>query len=105
MSVHVRRGDYVTDATTRAFHGLCPIDYYRRAAAYVSDRVRDPLFVLFSDDPEWTRTHLDLGGAHAIAIDHNGPDDGAEDLRLDEPLPPPRHRQQHVQLVGSVALH
>jgi hypothetical protein len=81
VSLHVRRGDYAANATTRAFHGLCPIDYYRRAAAYVSERVRDPLFVLFSDDPEWTRTHLDLGG-DAIAIDHNGPQGGPEDLRL-----------------------
>jgi glycosyl transferase family 11 len=81
VSLHVRRGDYATHAATQAFHGLCPIDYYRRAVAYVSERVRDPLFVLFSDDPEWTRTHLDLGNG-AIAVDHNGPQDGPEDLRL-----------------------
>lgn len=84
VSLHVRRGDYATHATTRAFHGLCPIDYYRRAATYVSERVRDPLFVLFSDDPEWTRAHLDpvdLGNG-VIAVDHNGPQDGPEDLRL-----------------------
>lgn len=81
VSVHVRRGDYAADATTRAFHGLCPIDYYHRAAAYVSERVCNPIFVLFSDDPEWTRTHLEVGG-DAIVVEHNGPHDGPEDLRL-----------------------
>jgi hypothetical protein len=39
VSVHVRRGDYATDPTTNAAHGLCPLDYYRRAAAYVAQRV------------------------------------------------------------------
>jgi len=81
VSVHVRRGDYATDPTTNAAHGLCPLDYYRRAAAYLAQRVREPVFFLFSDDPEWTKAHLALGG-DAIAVDHNGPDDGAEDLRL-----------------------
>jgi len=81
VSLHVRRGDYATDAATRAYHGLCPIDYYRRAAAYVAQRVRDPLFVVFSDDPEWTMANLDLGHDTLVA-DHNGPQDGAEDLRL-----------------------
>jgi hypothetical protein len=81
VSLHVRRGDYAADAATRAYHGLCPLDYYRHAAAYVSERVRDPVFFLFSDDPDWTRANLDLG-ARAIAVGHNGPDDGAEDLRL-----------------------
>jgi len=81
VSLHVRRGDYAAHAATRAYHGLCPVDYYHRAASYVAERVRDPIFVLFSDDPEWTRTHLDLR-ARTIAIEHNGPDDGAEDLRL-----------------------
>jgi hypothetical protein len=81
VSLHVRRGDYASDPRTRDFHGLCPLDYYDRAVAYVSERVRDPFFVLFSDDPQWTRTHLALG-SEAIVIDHNGPQDGAEDLRL-----------------------
>jgi Glycosyl transferase family 11 len=81
VSLHVRRGDYATHAATRAYHGLCSIDYYRRAAAYVAERVRDPLFVLFSDDPEWTRAHLDLGHDTLVA-GHNGPQDGPEDLRL-----------------------
>ncbi|HKA13777.1 MAG TPA: alpha-1,2-fucosyltransferase [Myxococcota bacterium] len=81
VSVHVRRGDYAANPVTRAVHGLCSIDYYQRAAEYIAARVRDPVYVLFSDDPEWARAHLDLGG-EAIAVGHNGPDDGAEDLRL-----------------------
>lgn len=31
-SVHFRRGDYVANPNTNAFHGVCELDYYRRAA-------------------------------------------------------------------------
>jgi glycosyl transferase family 11 len=81
VSVHVRRGDYASDPVTHAAHGLCPLDYYHRAAAYVAERVRDPFFVIFSDEPAWTRAHLDLGPG-ALVVDHNGASDAAEDLRL-----------------------
>jgi hypothetical protein len=81
VSVHVRRGDYAANPATNAAHGLCPVDYYRCAAAYVAARVPDPLFVLFSDDPEWTRQNLDVGG-DTLFVDHNGADDAGEDLRL-----------------------
>jgi hypothetical protein len=81
VSVHVRRGDYASDAAVGGFHGLCPIDYYLRAVGYLAERVGDPVFIVFSDDPGWARAHLDLGHP-AIVVDHNGPHDGPEDLRL-----------------------
>jgi hypothetical protein len=81
VSLHVRRGDYVTDPEANATHGLCPPGYYRDAARYVSERVADPVYFLFSDDPEWTRSHLDLPG-ETVVVDHNGPESGCEDLRL-----------------------
>ncbi|MGH0033105.1 MAG: alpha-1,2-fucosyltransferase [Myxococcota bacterium] len=80
-SLHVRRGDYVSDPAVQAMHGVCSLDYYRRAIRFVAERVTDPVFVVFSDDPEWTRANLDLGSA-GILVDHNGPGRGFEDLRL-----------------------
>lgn len=83
VSLHVRRGDYVTHPRVRAMHGTCTLDYYRRATAFVAERVKDPVFFLFSDDPEWTRAHLDLDDAGpARVVDHNAPEQGHEDMRL-----------------------
>lgn len=31
VSLHVRRGDYVNNAKTKAAHGVCSLDYYRAA--------------------------------------------------------------------------
>lgn len=81
VSVHIRRGDYVSSAATNAFHGLLPLDYYARAADLITEQVTKPHFYAFSDEPDWVREHIRLNGPMTI-IDHHGPDEAHEDLRL-----------------------
>jgi hypothetical protein len=81
VSIHVRRGDYVSDPATYNYHGICPIDYYIRGVKEISTRVRNPHFFIFSDDPVWVKENLKL--THPMTfIDHNGPEKAYEDLRL-----------------------
>jgi glycosyl transferase family 11 len=79
VSVHVRRGDYVTHDATRAFHGVLPLDYYYAAIDRIRDVVHDPQFFVFSDDPDWCRANLEIGPT--VYVDHNRRQ-GCEDLRL-----------------------
>ena len=81
VSVHVRRGDYVTHRTAAVTHGLCSLDYYKAALARVLPHVARPRFFVFSDDPAWARENLPLPG-HVIFVDHNGPVAAFQDLRL-----------------------
>lgn len=81
VSVHIRRGDYVWNPVTRHFHGTCPPDYYRSAARYIADMVKDVHFFVFSDDPAWVRENLTLESP-ATFVTHNGPDKGHDDLRI-----------------------
>lgn len=81
VSVHVRRGDYVTDPAAAARHGACPPAYYERAMARVAERVAKPTFLLFSDDPDWTAANIRVPGAHRH-VRHNGPAGAVQDLRL-----------------------
>jgi hypothetical protein len=69
VAVHVRRGDYASVPTTRAYHGLCGLDYYEAAIARVLDRHPEATFLLFSDDPAWVAAHLVASRrrAHIIA--------------------------------------
>jgi len=72
VAVHVRRGDYVREPATNAFHGACDPDYYARAAAIVREHVADPHFFIFSDDIDWAEANLVLPGKqtpvrHALA--------------------------------------
>jgi hypothetical protein len=81
ISIHFRRGDYVTDAKNVSRYGVCSIDYYRRAVELVSVRVARPHFFVFSDDPAWAREHFTAPHAMTV-VDHNGSDKAHEDLRL-----------------------
>jgi Glycosyl transferase family 11 len=58
VSLHVRRGDYVSNAGTNAFHGVCPLGYYRDAVALLRGRIADPHLFVFSDEPDWVRANL-----------------------------------------------
>ena len=81
VSVHVRRGDYVSQRAAAAFHGTCSPDYYRAALAMIVRHVPNPHFFVFSDDVDWARRHIAPLGP-IVFVDHNGPDAAFQDLRL-----------------------
>lgn len=81
VSLHVRRGDYVSDARTHATLGLCPIDYYHAAARYIAGRIESPEFFVFSDDIAWARANLDLGHP-CHYLDHNRGAESHNDMHL-----------------------
>lgn len=81
VSVHVRRGDYITNRAAAVNHGLCSIGYYQAALARVQSQVGQPNFFVFSDDPIWARENLRFPGP-ATFVDHNGPAAAFQDLRL-----------------------
>lgn len=58
VSVHVRRGDYVANAVTNAYHGTCAPDWYAQAMAVMAKKVPGVRFFVFSDDPQWARSNL-----------------------------------------------
>lgn len=82
ISIHVRRGDYVTNASASAVHGTCSLDYYVRAAEYVAGKCgASPAFYVFSDDPDWVAENLQLG-YETVYVRHNDASRNYEDLRL-----------------------
>ncbi|TAN58437.1 alpha-1,2-fucosyltransferase [Patescibacteria group bacterium] len=81
VAIHIRRGDYVTNSLTNAVHGTAPLEYYNQAANYMLRAVRNPTFVVFSDDPEWAKKNMKIP-APIIYIDHNRSNKDYEDLRL-----------------------
>jgi hypothetical protein len=81
VSLHVRRGDYVTDTVTSLYHGTCTLEYYRRAVARIAANVTEPHFFVFSDDSEWAQKNLRLDFPSTF-VTHNGAEKSYEDLRL-----------------------
>ncbi len=60
VGLHVRRGDFVSVNDAAQMHGLCSVDYYRRAMSFVRHRCPECHFLVFSDDPQWTCAELSL---------------------------------------------
>lgn len=81
ISIHVRRGDYVSVASASAYHGVCTLDYYRRALLYVSERVNAPNLFVFSDEPAWAKANL-RSPLPTHYVDHNPIENAFQDLRL-----------------------
>ena len=57
VSIHVRRGDYVSELHTNQIHGICSIDYYKNAIQVLANKY--PLtrftYLIFSDDKNWSK--------------------------------------------------
>ena len=60
VSVHVRRGDYVTNIKTLNYHGSCSLAYYESAFNLMRQKLNNPQFYLFTDDVIWARQHLQM---------------------------------------------
>ena len=81
VSVHVRRGDYVSLQSASTYHGTCSLDYYQKALEHVVGRIADPVFFVFSDDPDWTSENLRFSHTTHY-VRHNNTDSAFQDLRL-----------------------
>lgn len=67
ISIHIRRGDYITNKTTNQFHETCNLDYYKNAIRLIRQKVYNPLFFIFSDDIVWTKKNLKID-SHAFYV-------------------------------------
>ncbi|MBN1585116.1 alpha-1,2-fucosyltransferase [Candidatus Uhrbacteria bacterium] len=80
VSLHVRRGDYVTDPNTNAYHGTCSPEYYGEAIGLIAEKVSNPHFFVFSDDIEWVKANIGIDYPVTYVSGEGRPD--YEELRL-----------------------
>ena len=57
VAVHVRRGDYLK--ASALYGGICTDVYYKTAIGYLTRKVQNPIFFIFSDDVEYCRSVFD----------------------------------------------
>ena len=81
VSIHVRRGDYATSPSTRAFHGMCLLNYYLRAIKIIESlSPRNPTFFIFADDRTEAMRMFD--GLNSVVVVETPVDRPWEDLFL-----------------------
>ncbi|MCU0318775.1 MAG: alpha-1,2-fucosyltransferase [Flavobacteriales bacterium] len=81
VSLHVRRGDYVSHRAAMEHFVTCDVGYYAAAMEFMQQRIPDIHFFVFSDDHDWARDHLPRSSAISF-VDHTGPDTAHHDVRL-----------------------
>lgn len=62
VSIHIRRGDYVSNLETNKIHGLLSNDYYAHSVDYLKSIYKNLTFFIFSDDLDWCKKNLNLDG-------------------------------------------
>jgi hypothetical protein len=80
VSIHVRRGDYITP-NALTFHGICTTDYYYQAIETLSKKTTIQELFLFSDDTVWVKQNMRFN-LPVTYIDHNTGKNSFEDMRL-----------------------
>lgn len=66
VSVHVRRGDYVTNAEALKTHGVCSLDYYQQAVMLINAKFDNVSYYIFSDDIDWVKDNLVIDNAFYV---------------------------------------
>jgi len=58
VSIHFRRGDYVSNAKINKHHGTTSLDYYHKAIKHISQDLNNICLFVFSDDIEWVKLNF-----------------------------------------------
>lgn len=82
VSIHIRRGDYITNKGAANNFVTCDKDYYENAINYISKAIPNPEFFIFSEDFEWIKENLNFGNHPVTFIDWNKGKDSYIDMQL-----------------------
>jgi hypothetical protein len=69
VSLHIRRGDYLTNKIN-SFIILCSADYYKKAISIIFSKITNPVFYFFSDEMEWVKKNF-TNNLNIKFVDHN----------------------------------
>ena len=70
VSLHIRRGDYVSNSAVAERHGVCSLDYYHAAIELIRSQLSNPSIFVFSDDIDWARSNVRTS-LPLYFVDHN----------------------------------
>ena len=80
VSLHVRRGDYLSEQNKAVYGDICTLAYYERAIAMIQERIPNAEFYVFSDDMDWVKQNLSI--SNATFVNWNRQEDSWQDMYL-----------------------
>lgn len=69
VSVHVRRGDYLSNNWAKTHKVIKDNTYYINSINYLKEKIENPIFYIFSDDISWAKENFSF--CNCIFVDHN----------------------------------
>jgi hypothetical protein len=81
VSIHIRRGDYLSNQKAFDVHGICSDIYYDKAISYIRKKISNPKFYIFSDDKEWVKHKFNYQ-KNFIVVDSNSASQSYFDMFL-----------------------
>lgn len=82
VSIHVRRGDFLTNPKASTYHGVLPQTYYSEALMHLASKLPKIDLFIFSDDIEWVKANLDLSTHKIHFVNHNTGANSFQDMAL-----------------------
>ncbi len=81
VSIHIRGGDYITSKKDSALFGnICTLDYYKNAIEYIKNSVKNPIFLIFTNDKDYAIQLLN--GENFKIVDWNSGKESFRDMYL-----------------------
>lgn len=80
VSIHIRRGDFLSSQNESLYGGICTQEYYNKAISFILSKNRDTTFFVFSDDMDWVKDNINL--SNAVYVEFNQMQDSWQDMFL-----------------------
>ncbi|MDT2822151.1 alpha-1,2-fucosyltransferase [Enterococcus devriesei] len=80
VCISVRRGDFVKDKKISKTHNVINAQYFEDSISYMNSILKDPVYIIFSDDIEWAKENINFGKYKVYS--EYGNDEVYEKLRL-----------------------
>lgn len=80
--VGIRRGDYITNFRAKKRYGNIGYNYYINAMKKISQLVKKPIFLLFSNEIDWVKANWDFDGFNVHFRENDGTSDFEELLLM-----------------------
>lgn len=70
VSIHVRRGDFLTGINKELYGSICTPEYFKEAIKKILSLVENPHFYVFSNDVDWVKTNLNYENLTVVDFNH-----------------------------------
>jgi len=69
VSLHIRRGDYITNPKNKEIYLEINNNYYKQAISFMNNKIDTPTYFVFSDDLHWIKENLNIENSVFIDIE------------------------------------